>query len=114
LDLEIRVCVPLFRIWRNAAILSGWINTLRIEGFKFKCCPPIQAPILSTLEEEISNKAVWPLEDFLVNGELHKLNKQLSQIVELKKLSNMMVGTFYVCTLPFLGVSMLFRLGILI
>ena len=62
MDLGIRVFVPLFRIWRNEAILS---------------------------------------EDFLVNRELQKLNKQLkkqlSQLVELKKQSNMMAGAFYVC-----------------
>jgi hypothetical protein len=32
LDLGIRVCIPLFRIWKNVAILSGWISTFGIEG----------------------------------------------------------------------------------
>jgi hypothetical protein len=32
LDLGIRVCVPLFRIWKNVAILSGWISTFGIES----------------------------------------------------------------------------------
>jgi hypothetical protein len=38
-DLGIRVCVPLFRIWRNAASLNEWISTFGVEGFKFKCYP---------------------------------------------------------------------------
>jgi hypothetical protein len=31
LDFGIRVCVPIFRIWMNAAILSGWISTFGVE-----------------------------------------------------------------------------------
>ena len=43
------------------------------------------------------SRAVRPFEHFLVIGELQKLNKQLSKIVELKKQSNMMSGAFFVC-----------------
>ena len=79
-----------------------WMNKyIRDRGFQVEVLPPIpspiQAPISSAMEEEMSNRAVRPLEDCLVNGELQKLNKQLSKIVELKKQSNMMSGAFYVC-----------------
>jgi hypothetical protein len=64
------------------------------RGLIVEVLPPIQAPISSDVEEEISNRAIGPLE---VNVELQKLNKLLSQIMELKKQSNMMAGAFYVC-----------------
>ena len=70
------------------------------RGFQVEVLPPIRAPIqapISSAVEEMSNRAVRPLEDFVVNGELQKLNKQLSKLVELKKQSNMMSGAFYVC-----------------
>jgi hypothetical protein len=67
---------------------------IRDRGLIVEVLPPIQAPISSVVEEEISNRAIGPLE---VNGELQKLNKLLSQIVELKKQSNMMAGAFYMC-----------------
>jgi hypothetical protein len=67
---------------------------IRDRGLIVEVLPPIQAPISSGVEEEISNRAIGPLE---VNVELQKLNKLLSQIVELKKQSNMMAGAFYVC-----------------
>jgi hypothetical protein len=63
------------------------------RGLIVEVLPPIQAPISSAVEK-VSNRAIGPLE---VNGELQKLNKLLSQIVELKKQSNMMAGAFYVC-----------------
>ena len=73
---------------------------IRDRGFQVEVLPPIpspiQAPISSAMEEEMS-RAVHPFEDFLVIGELQKLNKQLSKIVELKKQSNMMSGAFFVC-----------------
>jgi hypothetical protein len=40
------------------------------RGLKVQVLPPIQAPISSAVEEEISNRAVRPLEDFFVNGEI--------------------------------------------
>jgi hypothetical protein len=61
---------------------------IRDRGLQVEVLPPIQAPISSAVEEEISNgtpisnRAVQPLE---LNGELKKLNKLLSHIVELKK-----------------------------
>jgi hypothetical protein len=71
---------------------------IRDRGLIVEVLPPIQAPIssagASAVEEEISNRGIGPLE---VNGELQKLNKLLSQIVELKKQSNMIAGAFYVC-----------------
>jgi hypothetical protein len=72
---------------------------IRTRGLKVEVLPPpIQAPA-SVVEEVISNRAVR--EDFAVNGalngELQKLNKQLSEIVHLKKQSNMMAGAFYMC-----------------
>ena len=71
---------------------------IRDRGLQVEVLPPIQAAhISSAVEEEISNIVDRPLEDFLVKRELQKLNKQLSQIVELKKQSNMMAGAFYVC-----------------
>jgi hypothetical protein len=67
---------------------------IRDRGLIVEVLPPIQAPISSVVEEEISNIAIGPLE---VNGELQKLNKLLIQIMELKKQSNMMARAFYVC-----------------
>lgn len=45
------------------------------------------------------NKGARPLEGHLqgMNEELKKLNKQMMQIVELKKQANVMAGAFYVC-----------------
>ena len=73
---------------------------IRDQGLQVPVLPPIQAPISSAVEEEISNRAIR--EDFVVNRELQNLNKQLSQIVQLKNQSNtrapnMMAGAFYVC-----------------
>ena len=72
---------------------------IRDRGFQVEVLPPIpspiQAPISSAMVEEMS-RAVRPFEDFVVIGELQKLNKQLSKIVELKKQSNMMSGAFFV------------------
>ena len=48
------------------------------------------------------SRAVRPFEDVLVIGELQKLNKQLSKIVELKKQSNMMSGAFSCVSLPYI------------
>ena len=82
---------------------------IRDRGLQVELLPPIQGPpiqeaaISSAVEEEISYRADRPPleEDVLVNRELQKLNKQLkkqlSQLVELKKQSNMMAGAFYVC-----------------
>ena len=84
---------------------------IRDRGLQVELLPPIQGPpiqeaahapaISSAVEEQISYRADRPpLEDVLVNRELEKLNKQLkkqlSQLVELKKQSNMMAGAFYV------------------
>ncbi|CAM0913676.1 unnamed protein product [Alopecurus aequalis] len=76
-----------------------WMDKyIRDRGFQVEVLPPIQAaPILSVVEEEISNRADRPLEDFVVKTKLQKLNKQLSQIVELKKQPNMMAEAFYMC-----------------
>lgn len=81
-----------------------WMDKyIRDRGLQVELLPPIQeAAISSAVEEEISYRADRPsLEDVLVNRKLQKLNKQLkkqlSQLVELKKLSNMMAGAFYVC-----------------
>ena len=61
---------------------------IRDRGFQVEVLPPIpspiQAPISSAMEEEMS-RAVRPFEEFVVIDELQKLNKQLSKIVELKK-----------------------------
>uniref|UniRef100_A0ACD5UNC9 Uncharacterized protein n=1 Tax=Avena sativa TaxID=4498 RepID=A0ACD5UNC9_AVESA len=79
-----------------------WMDKyIQDRQLQFQVLPPIQASISSAVEEEISNRgspnrAIRPLEDFF-DGELQKLNKQLSQIVELKKQSNMMAGAFYLC-----------------
>ena len=76
---------------------------IRDPELQVEVLPPIQpAHISSAVDESISNRgADCPLEDVLVNRELQKLNKQvkkqLSQIVELKKQSNMMAGAFCVC-----------------
>jgi hypothetical protein len=67
---------------------------IRDRGLIVEVLPPIQVPISFVVEEEISNRAIGPMK---VNGELQKLNKLLSQIVKLKKQSNMMAGAFYVC-----------------
>jgi hypothetical protein len=37
--------------------------------------------------------------DAKVNGELKKLNKQLRQIIDLKKKANLMNGVFYICVI---------------
>ena len=78
-----------------------WIDKyIRDRGFQVEVLPPIrfpiQAPISSAIEEEMS-RAIRPFEDVLVIGELQKLNKQLSKIVDLKKQSNKMSGAFFVC-----------------
>ena len=80
---------------------------IRDRGLAAELLPPIQeaphAPTMSSaVEEHISYRADRPsLEDVLVNRELEKLNKQLkkqlSQLVELKKQSNLMAGSLYVC-----------------
>ena len=78
---------------------------IRDRGFQVEELPTNQGPqiqaatISSVVKEEISNRAYLPLEDFVVKSELQKLNKQLSQIVELKRQSNMMAGAYYVCLL---------------
>ena len=79
-----------------------WMDQyIRDRGLQVELMTPNQV-----VEEEISNKgapnrATRPMEDLGhlqgVNVELQKLNKQLSQIVELKKQANMMAGAFYVC-----------------
>ena len=85
-----------------------WMDKyIRDRGLVAELLPPIQeaphAPAMSSaVEEEISYIADHPpLEDVLVNRELDKLikqlNKQLSQLVQLKKQSNMMAGALYVC-----------------
>ena len=72
-----------------------WMDMyIRDRGLQVKVLPPISSAVEG---EEISNRGVRPIEENLVNGELQKLNKQLRQIVELKKQSNMMAGAFYVC-----------------
>ena len=91
-----------------------WTDTYIAErGLDVEVLPtmePIQSPMSSAVKgapavkEEISNTA----HDFLVNGELQKLNKHLSKMVELKKQSNMMVGVFYVCLVA-IYLVMLFR-----
>ena len=87
-----------------------WMDKyIRDRGFQVEVLPPIQAPISSAMEEEMS-RAVRPFEDFVMIGELQKLNKQLSKIVELKKQSNMMSGAFYVCIIAiYLGAVFLCR-----
>ena len=81
-----------------------WMDKyIRDRGLVAELLPPIQETAMSSaVEEEISYRANRPpLEDVLVNRELEKLikqlNKQLSQLVELKKQSNMMAGALYVC-----------------
>ena len=69
---------------------------IRDRGLEVEVVPPIepiQARMSFAVEEETSNIA----HDSSVNRELQKLNKQLSQLVELKNQSNMMAGAFYVC-----------------
>ncbi|CAM0884199.1 unnamed protein product [Alopecurus aequalis] len=88
-----------------------WMDKyIRDRGFQVEVLPTNQgpqiqaAPISSAVEEEISNRADRALEDFVVKSELQKLNKQLSQIVELKKQSNMMAGAYYVCLLGVIAI----------
>ncbi|XP_044971875.1 uncharacterized protein LOC123439200 [Hordeum vulgare subsp. vulgare] len=103
-------CESALHRWKDGKDLKEcshfeWMDKyIRDRGFLVEVLPPIQglpiqaAPISTTVEEEISNghRVNRPLEDFLVKRELQKLNKQLSQIVELKKRSNMMAEAFYV------------------
>ena len=83
---------------------------IRDGGFQVEVLPTNQgpqfqaAPIVSIVEEVISNRANRPLEDFVVKSELQKLNKQLSQIVELKRQSNMMARAYYVCLLGVIAI----------
>ena len=80
-----------------------WMDQyIRDRGLQVEVLAPNQA-----VQEEISNRgapnrAAPPMEHLSqivghlqgVNVELQKLNKQLSQIVELKKQANMMAGAF--------------------
>jgi len=51
----------------------------------------------SAVEELGSNRAVPTMGDAELKGELKKLNKQLSQLINLKKQANMMAGGLYCC-----------------
>ena len=88
-----------------------WMDAYILEkGLQVEVLPrnePIQARVSSAMEEEISNIA----HDLSVNGELEKLNKHLSQIVELRKQSNVMAAAFYVCIVA-IFVVLVCRLGI--
>ena len=69
--------------------MDEYIRELQVQG-------AIQEPnVSSVMEELVSNRAVPTMEDAELKGELRKLNKNLSQIINLKKQANMMVGGFY-------------------
>jgi hypothetical protein len=44
-----------------------------------------------------------------VNGELKKMNKQLKQLIELKKRANLMVGCFFYCIIAIGFLSLLVK-----
>jgi hypothetical protein len=44
-----------------------------------------------------------------VKGELKKMNKQLRQLIELKKQANLMVGYFFCCIIVIGFLSLLIR-----
>ena len=94
-----------------------WMDKyIRDRGFQVEVLPPIpspiQAPISSAMEEEMS-RVVRPFEDFVVIGELQKLNKQLRKIFGTEEaVKHDVRSIFRVYRCPIFDVSMSFGLVI--
>jgi len=102
--LGIRVSCSPFQDLKECSYFEWMDRYIRLRGLQIQVLSAgaIQEPISSAVEEEVSNRgpsntSVPTMEDSEVKRELQKLNKHLSQIVDLKKQSNMMAGAFYCC-----------------
>jgi hypothetical protein len=79
--------------------LDAYVERIQLEGASGEVDLPLEVEKFGSGPSGSGNCISATVGDAGVTTELQKLNKQMKEIIELKKQDNWMAGLFYVCVI---------------